>query len=232
MIHALFDLLALTAAVVVARWFRARYGLARPVGIRDQDQQHYYLATLLVGLVVGSLLFGTWNLWLSGDPRVAKSILGGIFGAVVAAELFKRLNGIRRSTGLYFVPGLLVLIAVGRVGCFLSGIEDYTYGIATDLPWGVDFGDGVLRHPVQLYESLSMLLFLVIFLIDYPRRPERWQRLGFYWFVLAYALQRFTWEGLKPYPALLFELNLFHWLCLGLMAYALWMLKFGVTHGD
>jgi prolipoprotein diacylglyceryltransferase len=231
-VHGLFDLLALTAALGVAKWFRGHHGLERPVGIQNRDQERYYLVTLLLGLALGSLAFGTWNLWLSGGEGLAKSILGGIFGAVVAAELFKRFNGIRGSTGLYFVPGLLVLIALGRVGCFFGGLEDYTYGIATDLPWGVDFGDGVLRHPVQLYESLAMLLFLVLFLIDYPRRPRLWQRQGFYWFILVYAVQRSAWETIKPYPVLFFGLNLFHWLCLALAAYALWMLKLGVNDGE
>ncbi len=232
MIHGLFDILSLMAAVGVAKWFRDRYGLSRPAGIEDLNQQRYYLVALLMGLALGSLIFGTWNLWLSGANGLAKSVLGGIFGAVVAAELFKRFNGISRSTGLYFVPGLVVLIAVGRIGCFLSGLDDYTHGIVTELPWGVDFGDGVLRHPVQLYESLSMLLFLVFLLVDYPRRPLIWRQQGFYWFVLFYALQRFVWEILKPYPAVLFGLNLFQWLCLVLLAYALWMLKPGVTDDE
>jgi prolipoprotein diacylglyceryltransferase len=232
MIHGFFDLLALLLAVGVARWFRDHNGLPRPVGILTDDQHRYYLVTLLVGLVLGSLLFGSWNLWLSGNSGVAKSVLGGIFGAVVAAELFKRLNGIRRSTGLYFVPGLAVLIGVGRIGCFLSGLEDYTHGVVTDLPWGVDFGDGLMRHPVQLYESLAMVLFLIFLLCDYPRRPLAWQQKGFYWFVLVYALQRFAWETIKPYPTLLLGLNLFHWLCLALVVYALWMMKYGVADGE
>ena len=34
-----------------------------------------------------------------------------------------------------------------------------TYGTPTALPWGVDFGDGVPRHPVQLYEAATMAAF-------------------------------------------------------------------------
>jgi phosphatidylglycerol---prolipoprotein diacylglyceryl transferase len=50
---------------------------------------------------------------------------------------------------------LAAAIAVGRLGCFFSGIEDRTYGTPTDLPWGYDFGDGILRHPVELYEAVG-----------------------------------------------------------------------------
>jgi phosphatidylglycerol---prolipoprotein diacylglyceryl transferase len=46
-------------------------------------------------------------------------------------------------------------------------------------------------------------------------------RHGFQVFVLAYATQRFIWEWLKPYPAVVGPLNLFHLLSLGLAVYAL-----------
>lgn len=197
----------------------------QPPGILKPSQHHYYLLVLLLGLAIGSILFGTLNLYLSSRPGIAKSILGGIFGAIMAAEIFKYFAGIRRSTGLYFVPGLIVLIVVGRIGCFLAGLPDFTYGTETTLSWGVDFGDGVPRHPVQLYESFTMLAFLVVLLIDYRHRPQWWQRQGFYLFVLVYAGQRFIWEFLKPYPSIWAGLNLFHWICLLLLAYGSLMLK-------
>jgi len=56
---------------------------------------------------------------------------------------------------------LTIGIAVGKIKCYFSGLEDYTYGIQTDLFLAVDFGGGILRHPVQLYESLVMALFFV-----------------------------------------------------------------------
>ncbi|EIJ33476.1 prolipoprotein diacylglyceryl transferase family protein [Thiothrix nivea] len=231
MLHFLFDLLALVSGVLVSLWFRRQYVLSRPAGISDSSQHHYYLLALLLGLAAGSTLFGTLNLHLAGQGGVAKSMLGGVFGAIVAAETFKYFAGIRQSTGLYFVPGLIMLIVVGRVGCFLAGLPDFTYGTETSLPWGVDFGDGVQRHPVQLYESLTMLAFLVVLLLRYPRNPVFWQAQGFYVFVLVYAGQRFAWEFLKPYPPLLAGLNLFHLLSLALLAYALLMLNRSRNHG-
>ena len=56
------------------------------------------------------------------------------------------------ATGDLLALPLVLGIAIGRIGCFLSGLEDQSYGVATALPWGVDFGDGVARHPTQLYE--------------------------------------------------------------------------------
>lgn len=220
LIHFVFDVLALLSGVLVSLWFRRKYGLVRPAGVTQESQHHYYLLALLFGLVAGSMLFGTLNLHLSGQQGVAKSMLGGVFGAIVTAEVFKYFAGIRQSTGLYFVPGLIVLIAVGRIGCFLAGLQDFTYGIPTALPWGVDFGDGIKRHPVQLYESFTMLAFLLILLINYPRQSAFWQTQGFYIFVLFYAVQRLVWEFLKPYSAVFYPFNLFQLLCLLMLGYA------------
>ncbi len=230
-IHFIFDLLALASGVLVSFWFRRKVGLERPAGITQPSQHHYYLLALLFGLVVGSTLFGTLNLHLAGQSGVAKSMLGGVFGAIVAAETFKYFVGIRQSTGLYFVPGLIMLIAVGRIGCFLAGLSDFTYGTETNLPWGVDFGDGIRRHPVQLYETITMLAFLAVLLRSYPRQPAFWQRHGFYVFVLVYAGQRFVWEFIKPYPPVLAGLNLFQWISLALIVYALFMLNRSQNHG-
>ena len=230
LIHLIFDCIAIIASILLSVWFRRHYHLAKPNGIQHESQQHYYLLSLMLGLMLGSFLFGTANVYLSGKTGIAKSMLGGITGAIFAAELFKKLNNIQQSTGLYFIPGLAVLIAVGRIGCFLSGIEDFTYGIPSKLPWAVDFGDGIPRHPVQLYESISLSLFLIGFFWSYPKYPLVWQIHGFYLFILIYASQRFLWEFLKPYASLGFShLNLFQYLCLALILYAGWMLNKSVT---
>lgn len=232
MIHLIFDLFALVSGVLVSLWFRRKYALSKPVGITQESQHHYYLLVLLFGLVAGSMLFGTLNLHLSGQTGVAKSMLGGVFGAIFAAETFKSFAGIRQSTGFYFVPGLIMLIAVGRIGCFLAGLPDFTYGTETSLPWGVDFGDGVNRHPVQLYETFAMLAFLAVLLVSYPKHSAFWQTQGFYVFVLFYAGQRFIWEFLKPYSAVFYPFNLFQLLCLLMLGYAVLMLvKTRKNHG-
>jgi prolipoprotein diacylglyceryltransferase len=90
-----------------------------------------------------------------------KTIVGGLAGGWLAVEIVKRAMGIHGRTGDLFAVPLALAIAVGRIGCFLTGLADHTYGVATALPWGVDFGDGVARHPTQLYESLY-LVFLAL----------------------------------------------------------------------
>jgi len=183
----------------------------------------------LLGAMLGAILLGSLNIYLSLDTQehyiLGKSILGAILGGVVAVELFKKVMKIEGSTGAYFVPSLAVGIAIGRVGCFLTGLDDYTYGIETTSWLGYDFGDGVSRHPVQLYESFTMLLFFVFTVYIYVKKRDYFKKYIFYIFILLYATQRFVWEFLKPYESIWLGLNVFQLFCLALMAYALVYLK-------
>jgi prolipoprotein diacylglyceryltransferase len=125
-----------------------------------------------------------------------KTIVGGLAGGWAGVEIAKRAVGIRQSTGDRFVFPILLGLAIGRVGCFLEGLPDHTYGIATSLPWAVDFGDGVRRHPTQLYEVVFCVL-LAIGLLFYLRRKRPPGEL-FQLFALWYFLWRFAVEFIKP----------------------------------
>ncbi|MFN8012825.1 MAG: prolipoprotein diacylglyceryl transferase family protein [Holophagaceae bacterium] len=139
-----------------------------------------------------------------------KSILGAILGGHLGVEIAKKLIGETRRTGDLFVWPLCVGIAVGRLGCFFTGLADGTYGTPTALPWGVDFGDGVRRHPTQLYEVAFAVGFLGLALIVRKRLPS-----GGLWrlFLAAYCAWRLGVDGLKPYPAIL-GLNAIQWAAL------------------
>jgi len=214
--HTLFDLLSYAVAGWLSwRVFKPSHNLAVP------NRLDYY-AIVIIGFVIGSITLGTLNTYLSlGTLIPSKSILGALFGGIIAIESYKRFMGISHSTGAYFVPSLAIGIVIGRIGCFLSGIEDYTYGVATTLPWGYDFGDGVMRHPVQLYESGVMFVFFLYSVWSFRYREDRFKTNIFYQFIFVYALQRFIWEFLKPYETILWGLNLFQFICIALLFYAL-----------
>lgn len=127
-----------------------------------------------------------------------KTILGAILGGHIGVEIAKRLVGETRRTGDLFVIPLCLAVAIGRVGCFLTGLDDGTYGGLTSLPWGVDFGDGVFRHPTQLYESIFLLLLIGAALLV----RKRLSRAGDLWrlFLATYCGWRLVIDGLKPYP--------------------------------
>lgn len=228
MLHGLFEALAWIAAVATGLWMRSRWLTDERLPMPLRRYPAYAVLTW-AGAIGGAYMLGSLNMRLSlTGPEAAmsggRSILGAIVGGIVVAEAYKRWRGIRGSTGILFVVPLAVAIAVGRIGCFLGGIADFTYGTPTDLPWGVDFGDGVRRHPVQLYESGMMVLFLAGFLWLLRRRTDVAIRAGFYLFALAYGTQRFLWEFLKPYAPVLGPFNLFHLASAALVLYALAMM--------
>ena len=218
----IFDLLAALGSMAMT-FICYRWRLSDAAGRIESFGMAYGLA-LVLGSVAGGYGAGTLNLWLSGAPGIGRSIVGALAGAIVAIETYKWVRGIDGSTGLIFVPAFATSVAVGRWGCFLSGIEDQTYGTPTPLPWGHDFGDGILRHPVQLYESFAMTAFLLTALVLIGRRNRLFMGNGFYLMVLFYAGQRFVLEFLKPYGAVAGPLNLFHFICLALVVYSLAMM--------
>jgi prolipoprotein diacylglyceryltransferase len=216
-IHLFFDLLSyLVAGVVSFKYFKAKQNF------ENKDIKLYYYGVLVIGFVTGAVLFSTINNYLTlGHLILGKSIIGAIFGAIAAIEIFKKIFDIKGSTGAYFVPSLAIGIAIGRLGCFFAGLEDFTYGVETNLPWGVDFGDGKMRHPVQLYESVSMFLFFLYSIWLYKKDKKRFERVAFYDFVAFYAIQRFFWESLKPYKTVALGLNIFQIICILLLIYAI-----------
>jgi hypothetical protein len=216
--HLVFDLAAwsggLATSVVLYRW-RLR-DQARKIAAKVDG---FYFAALASGAALGAWLAGSFNSLREQAPALSHSVAGALVGAIVAVEIYKGLRGIKGSTGGVFVGSFTVGVIIGRFGCFFAGLPDDTYGAPTRLPWAVDLGDGVPRHPVQLYESASMALFLAVYLIGLAHRAPWAMRRGFYVMCFWYGLQRFAWEFLKPYPRLIGPFNLFHVLCAGLMAY-------------
>ena len=160
LIHASFDILAWLAAGAAGYWLIRTGRVSFPV---PQPLRLTYLAALVFGAGLGAVVFGSANLWLSGLPGIARSIEGAVAGAIVAIEIYKRIAGITLRTGARFALPFAVGVAVGRIGCFLSGLDDFTHGTPTNLPWAHDFGDGVPRHPVQLYESAAMAAFAALY---------------------------------------------------------------------
>jgi hypothetical protein len=181
----------------------------------------YFLA-LAAGAIPGAWLAGSLNSVRFATPALSHSVAGALVGAILGVEIYKRARGIRGSTGVMFVASFAVGLMVGRLGCLFSGLPDGTYGVPSNLPWAVDLGDGVGRHPVQLYESLAMAAFLGAYLLGLTQRRPWAVRRGFYALCIWYGAQRFAWEFLKPYPTLLGPLNIFHLLCGGLTAYGAW----------
>jgi phosphatidylglycerol---prolipoprotein diacylglyceryl transferase len=62
-----------------------------------------------------------------------KTIIGAILGGWAAVEIAKHRAAISVRTGDLLVQPLLIGTLIGRIGCFLAGTEDETFGRMTSL---------------------------------------------------------------------------------------------------
>ncbi|QDF41189.1 prolipoprotein diacylglyceryl transferase family protein [Bradyrhizobium symbiodeficiens] len=214
-VHTIFDVLAWLAAAAAVYWL-SRQRLQFPA----QSFELPYIAALVFGAGLGAYLFGSANLWLSGESGIARSVEGAIAGGIVAIELYKWSAGIAARTGARFALPLALGIAIGRLGCYFAGLDDFTYGTPTALPFAHDFGDGIPRHPVQFYESAAMAVFALLYVLAVLNRNAFVITNGFYLVLVYYGAQRFLWEFLKPYGTLIGPFTLFHLLSLSILLYA------------
>jgi len=211
-LHPVFEALGYAAGYALYKQLRRREGDAL-----TDERRWLLLAAAALGALGGSRMLGL----LEQAPRVGfhwrslllpggKTIVGGLLGGWLAVELAKLLLRIRTRTGdLYAIP-LCIGIAVGRVGCFFAGLADDTYGNPTSLPWAVDFGDGIPRHPTQLYE-IAFLLALAAVLHWMSQRPHA-QGARFRVFMGAYLAWRLGIDFIKPQP-LIAGMDVIQWAC-------------------
>jgi len=221
--------------------FRVYLALRRRAG--DTVVVPYRWATLSCA-AAGAALGARSLAWLANpDARYdvqsvllgGKTIVGGLIGGLIAVELVKLAMGIRRSTGDLYAPALAVAIAIGRIGCLLTGVADDTSGTPTSLPWGMDLGDGVRRHPTQLYE-IVVLTAMVVPLWRLARRtmalaatagvdgaPPQATVLregdAFKAFMVAYMALRVAVDFVKPYPAVFLGLGVLQWAAVATIAW-------------
>jgi phosphatidylglycerol---prolipoprotein diacylglyceryl transferase len=198
--HLVMEVIGYAAATRLYIALKRRF----PSSNLGHEQQIWIIVGCLAGAVLGAKLLAfieSFHVYwpYRHDPRVwlgGKTIAGGLAGGWAGVEIVKRDQHITQSTGDRFVFPIILGLCIGRVGCFLTGLPDHTYGVATNLPWGVDFGDGVRRHPAQLYE-IVFCLFWAAALIWRMRRPWRPGEI-FRLFMFGYFSWRFVIEFIKP----------------------------------
>ena len=97
---------------------------------------------------IGFLLSGSGWVWY-----------GGVIGGALAILWLCHRRGISLAMGADITaPALALGLAIGRIGCQLSGDGDY--GVPTDLPWCMSYPEGVVPttecvHPTPVYEMIA-----------------------------------------------------------------------------
>jgi phosphatidylglycerol---prolipoprotein diacylglyceryl transferase len=218
--HPVFEMLAYVIGARVYSIVKAHSGDSIPAAARWWVVTAAFVgaalgAKVLVWLDHPAVILAHWQ-----QPLVVfdgKSVVGALVGGLIAVEWTKYRIGVRRSTGDVFAIPLTVGIAIGRIGCFLSGLDDNTYGLPANLPWAVDFGDGISRHPTQIYEILFLVAVLLPVLVYLTRRPHG-EGDVFKIFMIGYLAFRLGLEFLKPGESLA-GLNAIQWICLATLVW-------------
>ncbi|MDS4029714.1 MAG: prolipoprotein diacylglyceryl transferase [Candidatus Contendobacter sp.] len=208
----------------VAGWALGRYRAQRPgsgwTAAQVDDLVFYIALGVVLGGRVGYVLFYGFGNFLR-DPlalfRVwegGMSFHGGFLGVLLAMALFARKHHKQFWPTIDFIAPLITPgLFFGRIGNFING---ELWGRVTDLPWGMVFrqtGDGLPRHPSQLYQAAleGVALFLILWLFSAKPRPTLAVS-GV--FALGYGVFRFLVEFVRqPDPQLGYLA--FGWLTMG-----------------
>ena len=146
-----------------------------------------------------------------------KTVAGGFLGGLLGVELTKKCIGVKIASGDIYVIPIIVALFIGRIGCFLMGTAEITFGVETTFFMGMNLGDGKLRHPLALYEMGLMVVLLVLFLNLRNCKMQNGDL--FKLFMVLYFLYRFLVEFIKPYNSILCGLSSIHWSCLFIFVY-------------
>lgn len=227
--HPLLEALAYLCAGLLYRAQRRRLG-----DVINTSNRLSVIVAAVVGAALGSKLLhhlaspaevavlweqGTWSAFFA-HLAGGKTIVGALLGGWLTVEIVKRRLGIIARTGDLFVLPLLLGMMIGRVGCLLAGPMDDTSGIETTLPWGIHYGDGILHHPMALYEIVFLAGIFALFLrrqrlssLGSAHLRFRQEGDGFRLFLLSYLCFRLLADFWKDYQVF-YGLRILQWACL------------------
>ena len=200
--------LAYIVGIIVGWWYLTRLIAlpGSPMAKRHVDDFVFY-ATLgiILGGRIGYCLFYAPELFLNPLDVLkvwqgGMSFHGGVIGVVIGLVIFSRVHNLNWLRLHDYVACVYPIgHFLGRIANFING---ELWGRPTDLPWAMVFpgtGDGIARHPSQLYQAgvegilLGLILWFLFYKTDARYKP------GFLvgHFILWMGLFRFVLEFVR-----------------------------------
>jgi len=217
-----FEVLAFFIGFRYFLWLRKKRGDA----IKTPNRT-WIIIGAIIGALIGSRLIGGLE-----DPTQItkannvlfyfyqnKTVLGGFLGGLTGVEIVKKIIKEKGASGDLFVYPIILALIIGRMGCFSMGIYEETYGTVTTLPWGMNLGDGLVRHPVSLYEIIFLwVLWVCLWIVQ--KKFALQQGALFKLFMIAYLGFRFLLDFIKPHFTFNVGLSVIQLTCIaGLLYY-------------
>ena len=159
-----------------------------------------FLIGVFIGGRLGYVLFYNLPYYIQNPAKIfavwegGMSFHGGMIMSVIVALFLAKKHKIDRlkMADLLVVPGAFATV-LPRIANF---INRELVGRPVENPnweWmGVDFGDGILRYPSQLFQSAGALLFFLIILFIYTRNPKK--GVTFFSYFIVYGVIRIVLE--------------------------------------
>ena len=235
--YGLMYLAAFTLFFLLGRWrlSQPRFATQSGLTVRDLEDVLFHGALgVVLGGRLGYVVFYKPAYYLAHPLEIfavwqgGMAFHGGLIGVIVAVWWYCRRRGFDFWRVIDLVAPLVPLgLAAGRLGNFING---ELWGRATDLSWGMVFpqaGDGVPRHPSQLYQFAGEGVLLFAVLWWYSSRPRaRGAVSGL--FLAGYAAARFAAEFAREPDAFLgilwFGLSMGQLLCIPMLAVGVYLM--------
>ncbi len=180
------------------------------------DLTLYMILGMFIGARIFHVMFYEFDVFLQ-DPLMLFRVwngglkfFGAFFGVIGAVYLFCKV----KKRDFLELADLCVVpvgsgIVFGRIGNFMNA---EVVGRVTSVPWAVDFGDGMWRHPYQIYGMIKgSFIFTCLWFLNHKNLPKG---TVFFSFMLIYAGIRFFIEFFRE-PAPQVGFVLFDFLTLG-----------------
>lgn len=238
-VHPEFDPIAISIGPLAVRWYGLMYLLSFVTAfwlakrrlplfpaITREDLDNL-LTLIIVGVVLGGrlgyVIFYKPGYYLENPAEIlaiwqgGMSFHGGFLGVLFVCFAMCVRKGWKFFDLMdYVAPTIPIGLFWGRLGNFING---ELWGRPTDGPWGMIFpqaGDGLARHPSQLYEMALEGMVLGVFLWWFASKPRKRGQVAAV-FAAGYGLGRFIVEYAREPDSFLglqaLDLTRGQWLC-------------------
>ncbi len=184
-----------------------------------EDLIFYGALGVVLGGRIGYTLFYNFSGFIA-DPisilyiwKGGMSFHGGLIGVITAYYVFARNNDMTIfQVADFMAPMIPIGLGAGRIGNFINK-ELIGRPMEASLPWAMDYGDHIARHPSSLYQALSegLILFLIIWFYSSKPRPRMAVSAVF---LIVYGSLRFITEIFRT-PDSHIGFLVFDWLTMG-----------------